>query len=197
MAKRVVDLLLSLLGLLVLLPWLALIALAIRLTSPGPVLFRQSRVGRDLKRFDILKFRTMVVDAEWLGLPLTAGKDPRITTIGQVLRKTKLDELPQLINVLKGDMSLVGPRPEVPKYVEMFKEEFARVLVVRPGITDLASIRYRDESEILEKSDDPEQTYIDELLPDKLRLADEYVRRSSLRLDFWVIGRTILRIFGV
>jgi len=197
MAKRVVDLLFSLCGLLVLSPLLALIALAIRLSSPGPVLFRQSRVGRDLKLFDILKFRTMVVDAEKLGLPLTAGKDPRITGVGEVLRKTKLDELPQLVNVLRGEMSLVGPRPEVPKYVEMFKEEFARILVVRPGITDLASIRYRNESEILEKSDDPEQTYIEELLPDKLRLAQEYVNRSSLRLDFWIIGRTILRIFGV
>jgi len=197
MAKRAVDLLVSLCGLMVLSPLLALIALAIRLSSPGPILFRQSRVGRSLELFDILKFRTMVVDADKLGPPLTAGKDPRITSIGLFLRKIKLDELPQLVNVLRGEMSLVGPRPEVPKYVEMFKEEFARILIIRPGITDLASIRYRNESEILEKSDDPEQTYIDELLPDKLRLAEEYVSQSSLRFDFWVIGRTILRIFGV
>jgi len=197
MAKRVVDLLFSLCGLLVLSPLLALIVIAIRISSPGPVLFRQRRMGRDLKPFEILKFRTMVVDAEQLGLSLTTGKDSRITGVGQILRKTKLDELPQLVNVLRGEMSLVGPRPEVPKYVELFKEEFARILVIRPGITDLASIRYRNESEILEKSDNPEQTYIDDLLPDKLRLAQEYVVRSSLPFDLWVIGRTILRIFGV
>lgn len=197
MAKRVIDLLISLVGLLVSLPLLVLIAIAIRVSSPGPVLFRQSRVGREMKLFEILKFRTMVDDADQLGLSITAGKDPRITGIGQILRKTKLDELPQLVNVLQGEMSLVGPRPEVPMYVEMFKEEFARILVVRPGITDLASIKYRDESEILEKSDDPEQAYIHDVLPDKLRLAQEYVNQSSLRLDFWVLGKTLLRILGL
>jgi lipopolysaccharide/colanic/teichoic acid biosynthesis glycosyltransferase len=191
-----VDILASMIGLLIVAVPMLMIAVVVRLSSPGPIFFRQTRVGQNLKTFDILKFRTMVVDAEKLGLQITAGKDPRVTTIGRILRKTKLDELPQLLNVLKGDMSLVGPRPEVPKYVEMFKEQFERILVIRPGITDLASIKYRDESAILAEADDPEAAYIEQVLPDKLRLAEEYVGRSSLRLDLWVIGKTLLRLLG-
>ena len=177
-------------------PLLIVIAIVIRLTSPGPIFFRQTRVGRQLRPFEILKFRTMVVDAEKLGLQLTAGEDPRITSIGRFLRKTKLDELPQLFNVLSGEMSLVGPRPEVPKYVELFREDFADILVVRPGITDLASIKYRDESAVLRDAEDPESAYVNEILPDKLRLAREYVDRSSLAFDFWVIAKTLMRICG-
>ena len=188
------DVLVSSIGLVfVLLPMLV-IAILVRVTSRGPIFFRQTRVGQNMKLFEILKFRTMVVDAEKLGLQLTAGKDPRVTTIGRLLRKTKLDELPQLFNVLRGDMSLVGPRPEVPKYVEMFKPQFERILVMRPGITDLASIKYRDESAILAQASDPEQAYVDSVLPDKLRLAEEYVERSSLGLDLWVLGRTLFRL---
>jgi lipopolysaccharide/colanic/teichoic acid biosynthesis glycosyltransferase len=194
MAKRTFDVIVAALGLLVLSPLMVLIALAIRLTSPGPVLFRQTRMGRGLKPFEILKFRTMVADADKLGLPLTAGADPRITPLGRFLRKSKLDELPQLINVIKGDMSIVGPRPEVPKYVELFPQEFAEILQLRPGLTDLASIKYRDESALLAGAADPEHEYQTRVLPDKLELAKEYVERSSLRLDLWLILRTIARV---
>ncbi|MFK8110702.1 MAG: sugar transferase [Rubripirellula sp.] len=196
MAKRIMDLLVSSLGIVILSPFLIMIAIAVRVTSPGPVLFRQTRVGRNLEAFQILKYRTMVVDAEKLGLQITAGADPRITWVGRILRKSKLDELPQLFNVLKGEMSLVGPRPEVPKYVEMFRDEFQRILVVRPGVTDLASIKYRDESEILSEAEDPEQAYIDQVLPDKLKLSEEYALHSSIALDFWILWKTFLRILS-
>ncbi len=192
--KRCVDVAASLGGLFLLSPLLLMIAALIRFTSPGPVFFRQLRVGRKMQPFEILKFRTMVVDADRRGPPLTAGKDPRITGVGRWLRKTKLDELPQLINILKGDMSLVGPRPEVPKYVELHREDFESILVVRPGLTDLASIKYRDESEILSQSSDPEQEYVTTILPDKLALAKEYIERCSLRLDLWLILKTLFRI---
>lgn len=194
MLKRIFDVLVSALGIFILSPLMIPIAIGIRVSSPGPILFRQVRVGRHLMPFEILKFRTMVVNAEKLGLQLTAGEDPRITWIGRFLRKAKFDELPQLFNVLKGEMSLVGPRPEVPKYVEMFRDQFARVLTVRPGITDLASIKYRDESEILRDAEDPEQAYINEVLPDKLKLAEEYATRSSILLDVWVLWKTLLRV---
>src|SRR3990172_7787953 len=143
MTKRVFDFTTALLGLLVLSPLLVLVALLIKLTSRGPVFFRQKRIGRDFEPFVIVKFRTMVPNADQVGGQLTAGRDPRITGIGRVLRKAKLDELPQLLNVLKGEMSFVGPRPEVPQFVEMYREEFKQLLSVRPGITDLASLKYR------------------------------------------------------
>ena len=194
MIKRLFDVLVAVAGLLVLSPLFALVALAIKLTSRGPVFFRQERVGRDFKRFHIYKFRTMVVDAPRLGGQLTAGRDPRITSIGHLLRKTKLDELPQLLNVLSGEMSLVGPRPEVPKYVEMFRPQFAEVLSVRPGITDLASVKYRDENEILGQADDPEAAYVNQVLPDKLALATEYVRRASFWFDVRLIFATFWKV---
>lgn len=194
-AKRSFDLLASFLGILVVSPILLAIALAVGLTSSGPILFRQTRMGRRLKPFQILKFRTMVENASQLGLPLTAGDDPRITRVGKFLRKTKLDELPQLLNVLKGDMSLVGPRPEVPKYVEMFPDDFAEILIMRPGLTDLASIKYRDESALLDQADDPEREYVTRVLPDKIELAKEYARRSSVFLDVSIILQTFLRLF--
>ena len=194
MSKRLFDVLAAVAGLLVLSPLFALVALAIKLTSSGPVYFRQERVGRDFRPFRIYKFRTMVVDAPKLGGQITAGRDPRITSIGHLLRKTKLDELPQLLNVLSGEMSLVGPRPEVPKYVEMFRPQFAEVLSVRPGITDLASVKYRDENEILGQADDPEAAYVNQVLPDKLALATEYVRRASFWFDVRLIFATFWKV---
>jgi lipopolysaccharide/colanic/teichoic acid biosynthesis glycosyltransferase len=192
--KRSFDVVASAVGLLLLAPLLALIALAIKATSRGPVFFRQERVGRNFQLFRIYKFRTMVVDAPRLGGQITAGHDPRITSIGHLLRQTKLDELPQLINVLKGEMSLVGPRPEVPKYVEMFRQQFVEVLSVRPGITDLASVKYRDESAILGAAPDPETAYVERVLPDKLALATEYVRQASFWFDVRLILATLWKI---
>jgi lipopolysaccharide/colanic/teichoic acid biosynthesis glycosyltransferase len=167
----------------------------VKMSSPGPVLFRQERIGRRFRPFHIYKFRTMVTDAQAKGGLLTSSGDPRVTRIGAVLRRMKIDELPQLFNVLKGDMSLVGPRPEVRKYVELFQTEYATILSVRPGITDIASVKYRDESDILAKCDNPEQEYIRRILPDKLRLAQEYVRRSSLMYDLALIFQTLRKLF--
>lgn len=196
MMKRAFDFIFSLTGLILLGPLFLMAALAVKLTSRGPVFFKQERVGRNFQSFQIMKFRTMVVDAPKLGGQLTAGRDPRITSVGRLLRKTKVDELPQLINVLKGEMSFVGPRPEVPRYVEMFREDYAELLTVRPGITDIASLKYRNESEILGESDDPEATYTQEILPDKIALAKEYIRRSSVVFDLGLIFKTVLRMAG-
>ncbi|MEQ1848683.1 MAG: sugar transferase, partial [Nitrospira sp.] len=157
--KRTVDICMAALGLVLTAPLLAIISVLIKLDSQGPVIFRQIRVGEGFRPFAIRKFRTMVVDAPGAGLPLTVGQDSRITRIGQILRKCKLDELPQLWNVLVGDMSFVGPRPEVPRYVERLRSEFSEVLKVRPGITDLASLRYIDEASILAYSPNPEEEY--------------------------------------
>jgi lipopolysaccharide/colanic/teichoic acid biosynthesis glycosyltransferase len=173
---------------------LLLIAICVRCSSHGPIFFLQERVGRGFRSFWIYKFRTMVVDAPKLGLQITAGEDPRITRVGRFLRKWKLDELPQLFNVLKGDMSLVGPRPEVPRYVEMFREDYASVLSVRPGITDPASLKYRDEAEVLAASSDPEDTYVQQILPEKISLAKKYVAEASLRGDIVLIWQTIWRV---
>jgi len=196
MLKRLFDIVASGLGLLLLSPVLAVMAAAVRLGSPGPVFFQQERMGRGGRPFFILKFRTMVQDAPKLGGLITFGDDPRITRVGRLLRKTKLDELPQLFNVLKGDMSLVGPRPEVRKYVEMFSDDYAEILRVRPGITDLASIRYRDEAAVLGAAVDPEEEYVRRVLPEKIRLAQEYVRRQSLILDIKIILGTLMRLLG-
>jgi len=194
--KRTLDVLIASVALVALSPLLLLVALAVKLTSPGPVFFRQQRVGRNFRPFWILKFRTMVADAPRLGGPITCGDDPRITRIGRILRKTKLDELPQLINVLKGDMSLVGPRPEVPKYVEMFRRDYEEILSVRPGITDLASIKYRDESTILGLAEDPEREYRERVLPEKIALAKQYVHQASLWTDIKIIFGTLLKLAG-
>lgn len=192
--KRAFDLLASGLGLIVLSPVLLVAALAVRLDSRGPVFFLQQRVGRNFRPFWIYKFRTMVPDAPERGAQITAGADPRITRVGRWLRKTKVDEIPQLVNVLVGDMSLVGPRPEVPRYVEMFHDDFAPVLMVRPGLTDPASIKYRDESALLAASADPEREYVEHILPDKLALARAYIARASFAGDLAVLLRTLLRI---
>ncbi len=172
-------------------PLLLLIAAAIKLSSPGPVLFLQPRVGRGGCSFSIWKFRTMVDGAHHRGPEITASGDPRVTTIGRLLRRTKLDELPQLVNVWRGEMSLVGPRPEVPRYVAGYSEEDRSVLSIRPGITDLASIAFRDEESVLAQFADREQAYVDVLLPRKLALAREYLRRQSFKLDLELLLRTL------
>jgi len=196
LTKRAFDILVSVAGLIVLLPLLLLVATAIKLDSSGPVFFRQWRVGRKFRRFGIYKFRTMIDDAFDRGLPITVGRDSRITRVGKILRKTKIDELPQLLNVLKGDMSLVGPRPEVPRYVELFRPDYEHILKVRPGLTDLASLKYSDEASILGQSANPESDYVARLLPDKIRLAKEYIQRSSLLFDVKLIVETIIKLFG-
>jgi lipopolysaccharide/colanic/teichoic acid biosynthesis glycosyltransferase len=194
--KRLVDVLVAFAAFLVLSPVMLVAAVAVRFSSAGPILFRQERMGRGGRPFFILKFRTMVQDAPKLGGPITFGNDPRITRIGNLLRKTKLDELPQLFNVLRGDMSLVGPRPEVRRYVEMFCADYEVILQVRPGVTDLASIKYRDESTILGNAADPEKEYIEVVLPEKIRLAKEYVAGHSLRLDLAIMFGTAIRLAG-
>jgi lipopolysaccharide/colanic/teichoic acid biosynthesis glycosyltransferase len=194
MLKRAFDIFASGIGLILLSPLLLPAAVLVKLTSRGPVLFRQERMGRGGRPFFIFKFRTMVADAPRLGGQITAGDDPRITKIGKFLRKTKLDELPQLFNVLRGDMSLVGPRPEVRKYVEMFAADYEEILRVRPGITDLASIKYRDEAAVLGAATDPNRAYVEAVLPEKIRLAKEYVRRQSFFLDIWIIFGTIFSV---
>lgn len=194
MSKRLFDLLAAGTGLLLLSPLLLVLALWIRLDSPGPVLFRQQRVGRHGVLFDIYKFRTMV-DRPDLGRPLTVGRDPRVTRAGQFLRRSKLDELPQLINVLQGKMSLVGPRPEVPRYVACYPPEAREiVLSVAPGITDWASIQYKEENEILGSAADPERAYVDTILPVKLEYYQRYVRERSFWLDLRIIVRTLTAI---
>jgi lipopolysaccharide/colanic/teichoic acid biosynthesis glycosyltransferase len=191
MIKRAFDFSTAVGGLLCLWPLFVIVGILIKLDSEGPVFFSQERVGREFRSFRIYKFRTMVRDAPRRGGPITFGKDPRITRIGHFLRKTKIDELPQLINVLKGEMSIVGPRPEVRQYVEYFREDYAEILTVRPGITDLASLKFRDEAAILGASADPEEMYLKCILPEKVNLGKEYVRRSSLVFDLAVIVKTL------
>lgn len=189
--KRLLDIVVSLAGIVLLSPLWLVAACLVKLTSPGPVFFRQERIGRGFRSFYIYKFRSMVHDAPKEGNLVTFGADPRITPVGRFLRASKIDELPQLINVLVGDMSLVGPRPEVRKYVEMFRDDYAEILRVRPGITDPASIKYRNEAEILGRAAAPEKEYIEQILPEKIRLAKDYARNPSLWHDFMIILKTI------
>ncbi|NLG07912.1 MAG: sugar transferase [Deinococcales bacterium] len=189
--RRLLDALVSGVGLLLLSPLLLGAALAVRLSSPGPVLFRQERVGLGGRPFEILKFRTMRVDADRDGLQLTVGDDPRITSVGRFLRAWKLDELPQLLNVLKGDMALVGPRPEVPRYVALYTPEQRRVLTVRPGITDPASVAFRSESELLAGHPQPERLYVEAIMPEKLRLNLAYLERRTLLTDLGIVIDTL------
>lgn len=190
--KRAFDLCGAIFGLILLCPVFLLSALAIRCTSPGEILFRQERMGRNGKPFIIYKFRTMYQDNT--GLKITTSGDSRITSVGRILRKTKLDELPQLFNVLKGDMSFVGPRPEVRDYTDLYTEEQRQVFLVRPGITGLASIRYRNENDILSASRDPNWTYIHEIMPEKLRLDLEYIPNASVWYDIRLIFETFVAI---
>ena len=189
MGKRAFDLLGAGLALLLLAPLMVVVALWIKLDSPGPVFFRQHRVGRHGVPFLIHKFRTMRADAE--GLPLTVGDDPRITRAGRFLRRTRLDELPQFIDVLRGTMSLVGPRPEVPRYVALYPPALRdRVLAVRPGLTDPASLAFIDEAALLAAAADPEREYVERILPAKLQRAAEYAETASLATDLAVLART-------
>ncbi|MBI5629268.1 MAG: sugar transferase [Elusimicrobia bacterium] len=190
MIKRAFDLAAALVGLALLLPVFALVAVLVKLDSKGPVLFRQERMGKGFKPFIIYKFRTMAANA---GASLTSGHDPRITRLGAALRRTKIDELPQLVNVVLGQMSLVGPRPEVRKYAELFRKDYEEILKVKPGVTDLASFQYRDEAKVLGGLD-PEKIYLSRVLPDKIRLAKEYIQRSSFLFDFTLLVRTVLSL---
>lgn len=197
MLKRGLDLFVAAAALMLSAPLLALVALCIRLDSPGPVLFRQERVGLGGRVFRIRKFRTMVVDAPARGPGITVGADPRVTRVGRVLRRSKLDELPQLLDVLAGHMSLVGPRPELPGYVALYPPELrALVLGVRPGITDPASLKYADEATLLAAAADPEREYREVLLPAKLRESADYIRGATLASDLRVLARTAALLLG-
>jgi lipopolysaccharide/colanic/teichoic acid biosynthesis glycosyltransferase len=193
--KRTFDVIAASVGVVLLSPLFLLAVLLVKLSSPGPVFFRQERIGKDFRPFLIYKFRTMQQDAPATGMAITVGNDPRVTGAGRLLRKTKIDELPQLINVIKGDMSLVGPRPEVPRYVEMFRNEYEEILRVRPGITDLASLKYRDEASVLAESSSAEESYQTKILPDKIKLGKEYIERSSFLFDLRLIGKTLRALF--
>lgn len=192
--KRLFDILASGLGLVCLSPLFAAVAVWIKFDSRGPVFYRQVRVGRGNKDFRIFKFRSMRPDSDKLGLITVGGRDPRVTRSGYYIRKYKLDELPQLINVFIGDMSLVGPRPEVRKYVDMYSPDQLHVLDVRPGITSLASLRYRNENEVLAKAEDPDKCYIEKVMPDKLAIDLEYVRKANLWNDIKLIFSTFREI---
>jgi lipopolysaccharide/colanic/teichoic acid biosynthesis glycosyltransferase len=188
--KRVFDLIVSAIGLLLCIPFIPLIALAVRLDSRGPVFFSQERIGTGFRPFQVLKFRTMTDRVR--GAATTCGADPRVTRVGGVIRRFKLDEIPQLWNVVRGDMSLVGPRPEVREHVALYVEDYKLVLSVRPGITDPASIAYRSEAELLGTQNDPETYYRDVILPDKIRLSREYLAKATLRTDIAVLIRTLI-----
>lgn len=191
MVKRLLDFSLAFMALAFLSPIFLIIGAVIKLDSHGPVFYRGIRVGRGGKLFRMIKFRTMLSKAENLGGPSTPRDDPRITRIGRLVRRFNLDELPQFINVLKGDMSIVGPRAEVPQYVALFTEEEKAILTVRPGITDWATLWIGDEGKILEGSEDPERSYMEKIWPEKHRLALEYVRNHSLRTDFEIMLKTL------
>lgn len=197
MLKRLFDITLSIIGLLLLSPFFIIIALLIVLDSHGGVFYRQVRVGKHGKDFYLFKFRSMRTDADKKGLLITiGGRDSRITRMGYFIRKYKVDELPQLLNVLFGDMSLVGPRPEVRRYVDIYNEEQKKVLTVKPGITDYASIEYSNENELLGKAADPEKVYIEEIMPAKLKLNLKYMEEQGSATDFKIIFKTIAKIIG-
>lgn len=196
MLKRLFDIIFSFIGLVLIVPILIIVAILLKLSSPGPIFFSGTRIGKKGKPFKMYKLRTMVVGAEEMGGPSTASDDPRLTSIGKFLKKIQLDELPQFINVFKGEMSLVGPRPEVPLYVNLMTEEEKKIILsVRPGMTDLASLWNFHEGEILKGSPDPEKTYIEKIRPKKIELQIEYVKNRSLWLDLKIILKTIIRIF--
>ncbi|MFK2820254.1 sugar transferase [Flavobacteriaceae sp. LMIT009] len=191
MIKRLFDIVFSFLGLVITSPFLIVIAILVKIDSKGPVFYRQVRVGKNSIDFKIYKFRTMHINSDKLGLLTVGDRDPRVTTIGYVLRKYKLDELPQLINVFIGNMSFVGPRPEVRKYVELYSDSDIEILSVKPGITDYASIKYRNEAEAMKNSNQPEQTYINEIMPEKIKLNKVYIANHNLITDIKIILMTI------
>ena len=193
MLKRIFDIILSLFGLIILLPFMLIIAIFIKLDSKGPVFFKQLRVTKNRREFKIFKYRTMRVGSDKYS-QITVGKDDRITKIGSFLRKYKLDEIPQLINVLIGDMSLVGPRPEVPKYVALYTDEQKEILKVRAGITDYASIEFSNENDLLASEEDPEKAYIKKVMPKKIELNKKYISEISMLTDIKIILLTIKKI---
>jgi lipopolysaccharide/colanic/teichoic acid biosynthesis glycosyltransferase len=192
--KRIFDVATSIIGLIVLLPLFIIIAILIKLNDKGPIFYKQKRIGQNFKPFELLKFRTMVVNADKIGPAVTKDGDPRITKIGKFLRKTKLDELPQLWNVIRGDMSIVGPRPEVEKYIQYYEDDYKEILKVRPGITDYATIKFRNEEEILSKYDNTESAYIKYVLPEKIKLYKTYIKEISFLTDLKIIFWTLWRI---
>lgn len=192
--KRLMDVVVSVLAVILLSPLLLIMGLAVALSSPGGAFFRQVRVGKGGKEFRLIKFRSMKLGSEAKGQLTVGGRDPRITKVGHVLRRTKMDELPQLFNILAGDMSLVGPRPEVPKYVSLYTAEQRQVLNVRPGLTDYASLEYFEENKLLGASDDPERTYIEEVMPAKLALNLKYIQEMGIKTDLLILLRTARRI---
>lgn len=194
--KRLLDIIVASIALLILFPFMLMIFFCIVLESKGGLFYKQKRVGKNKKLFNLYKFRSMKKNADKEGLLTVGGKDPRVTRVGYFLRKSKMDELPQLINIIKGDMSIVGPRPEVPKYVALYDENQQRVLTVRPGLTDLASIKYIDENALLEKAENPEEFYIQKIMPDKLHLNLEYIDNKSFAKDFRIIFQTLIRLFN-
>jgi lipopolysaccharide/colanic/teichoic acid biosynthesis glycosyltransferase len=194
MLKRIFDIVVSLIAIIILAPLLVGISVWVGVSSRGGVFYLQKRVGRNNRDFRLIKFRTMVTDADKKGLLTVGGRDPRITNAGYSLRKYKLDELPQLFNVLAGSMSIVGPRPEVRKYVDMYTEEQKEVLKIKPGITDYASLEYYSENELLAKSAEPEQTYIREIMPAKLALNKKYISEANLLTDMKIIAGTVKRM---
>ena len=193
--KRLFDIIFSMIILLLFLPFGLIISLLILLSGKGGIFYIQERVGKNGRPFGLLKFRTMGKDADKLGKLTVGMRDPRITKIGYYLRKSKLDEFPQFINVLKGEMSVVGPRPEVKEYTDLYTDEQRKVLMVKPGITDFASLEYYRENELLGKSDDPRQTYIEEIMPEKIKLNLKYIESQGLATDLRIIGRTFLKMF--
>ena len=196
MLKRLFDILASSLGLLLLGPLFLCLGIAVKVDSSGPVFYRQIRIGRNQRPFSLLKFRSMAIGSDAKGLLTVGGRDIRITRVGYFIRKYKLDELPQLLNVLKGDMSLVGPRPEVARYVAMYSADQLRVLSVRPGITDYASLKYFSENDMLAASENPEKTYIEEIMPAKLKINLDYVDNRSIFTDIKIVLLTLAKIFN-
>ena len=192
--KRLFDIVVALFFVILLLPFMLILALAVAFDSRGGIFYRQQRVGKNNIDFNLLKFRTMQVNADRKGLLTVGSRDPRVTRVGYYLRKYKLDELPQLFNVLAGQMSMVGPRPEVRKYVDLYNEEQRKILFVKPGITDYASIEYFNESDLLAKSSNPEDTYIREIMPAKLEINKKYIADQTLLVDLSILFKTALRI---
>lgn len=190
-AKRVFDVVVSLLILVILAPLLLILAIAVKLDSRGPVFYRQIRVGRYNRDFKIFKFRTMVQDADKIGPPLTVGDDPRVTKVGRLIRKLRLDEFSQLLNVLDGSMSLVGPRPEVRRYVDAYTPEYMATLLIRPGITATSSIAFKDEDSLLNAAEDPEKVYVEEILPPKMAYNLAYMKKISLLKDIKIMFQTV------
>jgi lipopolysaccharide/colanic/teichoic acid biosynthesis glycosyltransferase len=191
------DIIVSLISIILLLPIFVVIAILIKLDTKGPIFYIQQRVGRDFKKFGLYKFRTMVVNADKIGPLVTKDRDPRITRVGYYLRKWKLDELPQFFNVLKGDMSLVGPRPEVERYIDLFRDEYKVILSIKPGITDYATIHFRDEEDIIAQFEDVEKGYTEIVLPKKIELYKKYIEEISLMTDIKILFLTFLKVLRV